>query len=56
MVLIHRWSLYAGLITWKSYPLGPVKCKCLYEQVISTWSFRASLSINERKVLSCREK
>ncbi len=39
MVLIHRWSLYAGLITWKVYLWGLVKCG-LYKQVvfIYTWS------------------
>ena len=35
MVLIHRWSLYVGLITWKiyRYTWGPVKC-CIYQQVV----------------------
>ncbi len=32
-VLIHRWSLYAGSITQKVYPWGPVKCG-LYKQVV----------------------
>ncbi len=26
VILIHRWSLYAGYITWKVYPWGLVKC------------------------------
>ena len=33
VVLIHRWSLYAGSITRKVYPWGPVKCG-LYKQVV----------------------
>ena len=33
VVLIHRWSLYAGSITWKVYPWGLVKCS-LYKQVV----------------------
>ncbi len=33
VVLIHRWSLYAGSITWEVYPWGPVKCG-LYKQVV----------------------
>ena len=33
MVLIHRWSLYAGSIAWKVYPWGPVKFG-LYKQVV----------------------
>ena len=32
VVLIHRWSFYAGLITWKVYQQGLVKCG-LYKQV-----------------------
>ncbi len=37
---MHRWSLYAGSITWKAYHCGPVKC-CLYKQVVPLyrWSF-----------------
>ncbi len=26
VVLIHRWSLYAGSIAWKVYSWGTVKC------------------------------
>ncbi len=39
VVLIRRWSLYAGSIPWKVYPWGPVICG-LYKQVvlISRWS------------------
>ncbi len=33
VVLIHRWSLYAGSITWKGYTWGPVNCG-LYKQVV----------------------
>ena len=33
MVLIHRWSLYAGSIAWDVYNWGPVKCG-LYKQVV----------------------
>ena len=33
MVLIHRWSLCTGSITWKIYSWEPVKCG-LYKQVI----------------------
>ncbi len=33
VVLIHRWSLYAGSIAWKIYTWGPVKCG-LYKQVV----------------------
>ncbi len=33
VVLIHRWSLYAGSITWKEYTWGPVICG-LYKQVV----------------------
>ena len=33
VILIHRWSLYAGYITWKVYPWGLVKCG-LYKQVV----------------------
>ena len=40
MVLIHRWSLYAGSITWKVYLWGFVKCG-LYKQVV----FRAGLTV-----------
>ncbi len=25
-ILIHKWSLKAGLITWKVYPRGCVQC------------------------------
>ncbi len=39
VVLIHRWSLYAGSIIWKVYLWGPVKCG-LYIQV----AFRAGLT------------
>ncbi len=37
---IHRWSLYAGSITWNLYPWCPIKCG-LYEQVVFVyrWSF-----------------
>ncbi len=40
VVLIHRWSLYTGTITWKVYPWGPIKC-CLYKHVI----FRLGLTV-----------
>ena len=33
MVLIYRWPLYAGSITWKGYPWGPVQWG-LYKQVV----------------------
>ncbi len=33
VVLIHRWSLYTGSITWKVYPWRCVKCG-LYKQVV----------------------
>ncbi len=33
VVLIHRWFLYAGSMTWKVYAWGPVKCG-LYKQVV----------------------
>ncbi len=33
VVLIHRWSLYAGSMTWEVYPWGPVKCD-LHKQVV----------------------
>ena len=33
MVLIHRWSLYAGSITLQVYAWGPAKCG-LYKQVV----------------------
>ncbi len=33
MVLIHRWSLYGGLVTCKIFPWGPAKCG-LYKQVV----------------------
>ena len=33
VLLIHRWSLYAGLIAWRVYTMGPVKCG-LYKQVV----------------------
>ncbi len=33
MVLIHRWSLYAGSIAWKVYLWVLVKCG-LYKQVV----------------------
>ncbi len=33
VVLIHRWSLYTGIIAWKTYTWRPVKC-CLYKQVV----------------------
>ncbi len=33
VVLIHRWSLYAGSVTWKIYPWEPLKCG-LYKQVV----------------------
>ncbi len=39
MILIHRWSLYVGSITWKVYLWGPVKCG-LYKQV----AFRGGLT------------
>ena len=29
----HRWSVYAGSITWTVYHCGPVKCG-LYKQVV----------------------
>ncbi len=41
-ILIHRWSLYAGSITWKVYPWGPVKCG-LYKQVV--FIYRWSLEL-----------
>ncbi len=34
VVLIHRWSLYAGSTTWIVYHWRPVKCG-LYKQVVS---------------------
>ena len=39
VVLIQRWSLYAGTIVWKVYSWGPVKC-VLYKQgvFIYRWS------------------
>ena len=39
LVLIYRWSLKAGSITWKVYPWGCIHCG-LYKQVvfIYTWS------------------
>ncbi len=40
VVLIHRWSIYAGSVTFKLYPWGPVKCG-LYKQVI--FIYRLSL-------------
>ncbi len=42
MVVIHRWSLYAGTVTWEVYPPGlAVKCG-LYKQVvvIYRWSLQ----------------
>ncbi len=44
VVLIHRWSLYEGLIAWKVYTMGPVKCG-LYKQVvfIYRWSLEQVL-------------
>ncbi len=41
MVLVDRWSLYAGSIAWKVYTWGPVKCD-LYRQVvfIYRWSLQ----------------
>ncbi len=44
MVLIHRWSLYVGSITWKVYPLGPVKCG-LYKHVVFMYRFRSGLTV-----------
>ncbi len=29
VVVIHRWSLYAGSITWKVYPSEPVNVICI---------------------------
>ncbi len=40
MVLIHRWSLYAGSIAWKLYSCGLVK-RSLYKQVV----FRPGLTV-----------
>ncbi len=33
VVLIHRWSFYAGSITWTVYHWGPGKCR-LYTRVV----------------------
>ncbi len=46
MVLIHRWSLYAGSIAWELYTWGPVKYGLyktvgLYIQVV----FRAGFTV-----------
>ncbi len=52
-VLIHRWSLYTGSITWEVYPCWPVKCG-LYKQVvfIYRWSLeQVWLYMNRRSVL-----
>ncbi len=48
VVLIHRWSLYVGSITWKIYPWGPVQCG-LYKQVVFIQVvFRARLTQIDR--------
>ncbi len=46
VLLIHRWSLYEGLIAWKVYTMGPVNCGLyyagsLYIQVV----FRAGFTV-----------
>ncbi len=33
MVLIHRWSVFAGSIAWEIYPRGSVN-RGLYKQVV----------------------
>ncbi len=48
VVLIHRWSLCTGSVTWKAYPEGPVKMQSLwtgglYTQVV----LRAGSSVFE---------
>ncbi len=50
MVLIHGWSLYAGSVTCKVYPWGPVKygLYTCYKQVVFEYIhvvFRAGLTV-----------
>ena len=42
---IHRWSLYAGLITWKIYPWGPAKWSLYAGGVYIQVVLRAGLTV-----------
>ena len=39
VVLIHRWSLYPGSITWNVYPWGVVRCGFIGRWSVYTGSF-----------------
>ncbi len=63
MVLIHRWSLYAGSITWKACPWGPVKCGLckyrvggLYVQVVFRAGFTVVANLCRKREVCCTDR